>query len=1120
MEAGGDITTPLATGGGKNVSFSGTNVTITNEAQQTQKTQDGNANVQLSATNNITVEDIEDDLLQFMGGSGKIEFSADRDNDGAGIVRMDGEKDTIKTNGRDLTITGAQLDLKNINTSSQDGNGGDIKLNAGGDITTKYLSSWSGAGNGGDIELNAGGDITTPLATGGGENVSFSGINITITNKDKQEDKNPDGDADVKWLAKNDITFKNIEGDVLEFMAGSGKIEFTADMDNDGAGIVRMDGEKDTIKTNGRDLTIIGAKLDLGNINTSSSDGNGGDINLKAGGDITTQYLDSSSDSSSGNSRNGGDINLEAGGNIKTRYLDSGSYSRSDNLGNGGDIKLNADGDITTEYLYSGSYSSSGNSGDGGDIELNAGGDIETQDLYSLSYSISGNSGNAISGNSGNGGDIKLNAGGNIETQYLNSGSHSRSGNSGNGGAIDLDAKQINPLQHGNAEKLKINTFSVGSTNSEKGGEVNIITNNLSNTDILTLSSHSESGKVTIESKTQEPLQIKDSSITTSEQATVTIEIPWDEIKQVEVETGDTQSGQVFINSPGDLNLNNVTIKSDTKSNQNAGNVNIDSSGQIFLNSTQIISTTNAKGNAGNIIIKAPQNIELTNNSKLQADTQGSGKAGTITIEADTIDIGQDAKISATILQSTNKEGGGSIEIDTNTLNISGTLGIFAETEGLADAGSLTLKPYKEASQLDINFSNNGFISASTKSTGNGGNISITAPENINITGQGEIRVTTNNIGNAGTIKIETQNLKTSDQVSITASTTGDGNAGAINIDTNTFDLTTGTSLTTETESVGKAGDIRINSEIVTIGKGAKISATAKEGASNTEAGGGNININANQLNISGQLGIFAQTEGEAPAGKLTLKTYNDTPDLDINFSNQGFISASTKSKGSGGNIEISAPLSIDITGDGKISVETSGAGGAGNIEIKTQNLKTTDGIDVTASTTGAGDAGNINIETDKFNLEAGTSLTTETNSSGNAGDITINTQTLTIGEDAKISATAKPNATETAVGGNITINSNQLYISGELGIFAETQGEAAAGKLTLKTYNNNPDLDINFNSKNGSISARTISTGQGGNIEISAPETIDITGNGEISVKTTGAGNAGNISIETPNLT
>ncbi|MDE5079854.1 MAG: filamentous hemagglutinin, partial [Trichodesmium sp. St18_bin1] len=375
---------------------------------------------------------------------------------------------------------------------------------------------------------------------------------------------------------------------------------------------------------------------------------------------------------------------------------------------------------------------------------MDAGGDITTQYLYSSSASSSGNS--------GNGGAIDLDAGGNITTSSLDSESSSSSGKSGNGGDITLNAKTIKfnpPKYYRNAEKLTIYTLSVGKKESEegKGGEVNITTNNLSNTDILTLSSHSESGKVTIESKTQEPLQIKDSSIITSEQVTITM--PWGEKKQVE--TGDTQSGEVFINSSGDLNLSNVTIESDTKGNRDAGDVNIYSRrGNITLENTDIISTTNSRGNAGQITLESNQNIELTNNSQIQANTEGTGNAGKINIEANnltldkntrlmtqtasegnpgeitiqakTVDIGENAQASATVLIGSSSTGdGGNITINTNELNITGKLGIFAETEASKNAGILRISPYKNNPNLDITFKNEGFISASTSSTGNGG---------------------------------------------------------------------------------------------------------------------------------------------------------------------------------------------------------------------------------------------------------------------------------------------------------------------------------------------------------------------------------------------------------------
>ena len=268
----------------------------------------------------------------------------------------------------------------------------------------------------------------------------------------------------------------------------------------------------------------------------------------------------------------------------------------------------------------------------------------------------------------------------------------------------------------------------------------------------------------------------------------------------------------------------------------------------------------------------------------------------------------------------------------------------------------MTLNPYKKDPNLNITFTEKGFISARTTSIGDGGNINIKAPENINLQGEGKISVETTGQGNAGTIDIQTKKLNLSDQVVISA----------------------------ETNSPGQAGNIEINSQTVTIGQGTKISATAGEKASNTE-GGGNITINANKLEISGQLGIFAETAGEATAGKLKLQPYQivveepgkeavgeavtenqvkqrDT-NLDIKFSEQGFISARTTSTGSGGNIEISALETIDITGDGKISVETTGAGDAGNITITTASLEVKNGAQISSSTYGKGDAGSVNIK-------------------------------------------------------------------------------------------------------------------------------------------------------------
>ena len=79
----------------------------------------GNSDVILQATDGITIADLADDELLFQGGSGSIAFIADANADGVGDVVMLDLGDALKTNGRNLTISGVNLTLGTIDTSVQ-----------------------------------------------------------------------------------------------------------------------------------------------------------------------------------------------------------------------------------------------------------------------------------------------------------------------------------------------------------------------------------------------------------------------------------------------------------------------------------------------------------------------------------------------------------------------------------------------------------------------------------------------------------------------------------------------------------------------------------------------------------------------------------------------------------------------------------------------------------------------------------------------------------------------------------------------------------------------------------------------------------------------------------------
>ncbi|MBD2156696.1 MULTISPECIES: CHAT domain-containing protein [unclassified Leptolyngbya] len=230
-------------------------------------------NVLLEASNDITVNTLNDGAITFqasfgIGTTGSITFRADADNSGVGDFVMN-EGSSIIAAGRDITISGANINVTTLDTSSAAGNGGAITLSAGGTLTTGNLNTYSrprySAGNGGAITLTAGSDITT-------ESIDSSSLS-----------------------------------------SDSGAF-FISTASNGGAIILNAGGN---ITTN---------NLNSSSESRSGTAGDGGAISLTADGDSTTGFLNSASNSSSANSGNGGAITLTStaeGGDIEVNSINA-----------------------------------------------------------------------------------------------------------------------------------------------------------------------------------------------------------------------------------------------------------------------------------------------------------------------------------------------------------------------------------------------------------------------------------------------------------------------------------------------------------------------------------------------------------------------------------------------------------------------------------------------------------------------------------------------------------------------------------------------------------------------------------------------------------------------------
>ncbi|MGB7442290.1 MAG: proprotein convertase P-domain-containing protein, partial [Coleofasciculaceae cyanobacterium] len=392
----------------------------------------GDTNVVLQATNDITIEDLADDALDFQSGDGSITLTADADSNGVGSVLMEDTLDTIYSNGRDIAISGASLTLGDIDTSFISSIGSDepkqevaVNVNAGGPIpatgtsgTATFLFSVSnleGVINDLDVVFSAehtyDSDLTVSLSSPQNTSLNlFSGVGDDGENfQDTRLDDRAETSINQATAPFNEFSSYRPTGSLAIFDGetpnGNWTLTVTDNAELDSGRLFKAGETAPWGTANGTQLLFqlvtnppvnpvdpnsgsvtlnaTNGNISAGQLNTANNNlGTGGEITLDATGDITT--ADVNSFASSGN---GGAITLEAGGNISAELMDSSS-----SLGNGGRINLNASGNLSVNDI--GSFSEEGN---GGAITLDAGENLSVNDIYSFSEE-------------GNGGAINLNA--------------------------------------------------------------------------------------------------------------------------------------------------------------------------------------------------------------------------------------------------------------------------------------------------------------------------------------------------------------------------------------------------------------------------------------------------------------------------------------------------------------------------------------------------------------------------------------------------------------------------------------------------------------------------------------------------------------------------------------
>ncbi len=439
-----------------------------------------------------------------------------------------------------------------------------------------------------------------------------------------------------------------------------------------------------------------------------------------------------------------------------------------------------------------------------------------------------------------------------------------------------------------------------------------------------------------------------------------------------------------------------------------------------------------------------------------QAISNSNGDVGDIVINADSVDIIEDAVIVSSANNTTSSDVG----------NIDITTDRFFATDG--------------GRVVNIAFG-----------PGNGGYTTIDSEE-FTISGVGQSRVRTGVYsqtlfsGNGGNITIDANSFNASMQAEVqnTVLTGATGDAGLTIITViDTLSLTDDAIIRSETFGAGRGGDISIFSNQFIAQSGGQISGgSGREDFSGNFGPGGNVTIEATSSieledtsisTNSRRSGIFSETASASRAGNLTITTGRLTVLSGAAVSSGAVGSGSLG--GDGGDISIFASEEVEVIGQG---IRPS--------SITTEANPLEDAVKVS-------NAGNLFISARQLRIQDGgavQSLATaeppSTGSRANAGNVTlrISDSVEVSGEDSYISSGLLLNTI--GRGGNIDIRATSLSVSDGASIDSETRGIGNAGNVKL-------DASSIFLDE-ATISALSSDTGLAGNILISAGQSLALT--------------------------
>ena len=397
-------------------------------------------------------------------------------------------------------------------------------------------------------------------------------------------------------------------------------------------------------------------------------------------------------------------------------------------------------------------------------------------------------------------------------------------------------------------------------------------------------------------------------------------------------------------------------------------------------------------------------------------------------------------------------------------------------------------------------------IRTSTRGSQSGGNIVVEA-NTIEVRGIGSKpsglfseSLVADFTGNAGNILLNSNILSVGGGARISASTESQGAGGnlivnAANVDVSGIAAGSPSRLETATFGAGPAGNLEIAADRFIVRDSGQVTVSSQDRNTPQPGPAGNLAIIANQVELDNQGQIRAETES-ARGGNIDLRSSI------LRLSNNSRLSASTQN-GQAGNLDINVSAATQLFSNSRLSSEATGNGTAGNIRMATPQLIVQDVAQATVSSAGTGNAGDLEISGKQVTLQAGAKLTAET-VSGQGGNIRLQELTgLALSNNSQISAATvdgQGGTVSATVAGDVTLRSGSSLL-------ATATGNGSAGGIDLTTFSN---LSLD----NSHVSSASAGQGAAGNVNLKTLGELILNRDSRISSESAGSGTAGSVQL------